>query len=79
MFVLCHTFIVNQQQPLVQLDFLEFVTFLLQSIGTYVDPTVLVEKIKNGMQVPGLKHSLVKMLYQYNLQVRNVSAGSVPN
>lgn len=41
----------------------------MQSIGTYVDPTVLVQKIKNGMEVPGLKNSLVKMLYQYNLQV----------
>ncbi|KAJ8956298.1 hypothetical protein NQ318_015034 [Aromia moschata] len=47
----------------------EFVTFLLQSIGTYVDPTVLVLKIKKDMQIPGLKRSLVKMLNQYNLQV----------
>ncbi|CAH1988124.1 unnamed protein product [Acanthoscelides obtectus] len=47
----------------------EFVTFLLQSIGTYVDPTVLVCKIKPDLEVPGLKNSLVKMLNQYNLQV----------
>ncbi|XP_018576522.1 vacuolar protein sorting-associated protein 41 homolog isoform X2 [Anoplophora glabripennis] len=47
----------------------EFVTFLLQSIGTYVDPTVLVLKIKKDMKIPGLKNSLVKMLNQYNLQV----------
>ncbi|XP_015836358.1 vacuolar protein sorting-associated protein 41 homolog isoform X2 [Tribolium castaneum] len=51
------------------LDKPEFIKFLLQSIGTYVDPTVLVQKIRNGMEVPGLKNSLVKMLYQYNLQV----------
>lgn len=47
----------------------EFVTFLLQSIGTYVDPTPLIEKIKDGMEIPGLKNALVKMLYHYNLQV----------
>ncbi|CAH0548772.1 unnamed protein product [Brassicogethes aeneus] len=47
----------------------EFITFLLKSIGTYVDPTVLVEKIKNDMKIPGLKNSLVTMLNQYNLQV----------
>lgn len=47
----------------------EFITFLLQSIGTYVDPTPLVQKIKSGMQIPGLKNALVKMLYHYNLQV----------
>lgn len=47
----------------------EFITFLLQSIGTYVDPTPLVQKIKNGMRIPGLKNALVKMLYHYNLQV----------
>ncbi|XP_050502655.1 vacuolar protein sorting-associated protein 41 homolog [Diabrotica virgifera virgifera] len=47
----------------------EFVTFLLQSIGSYVDPTMLILKIKKDTQIPGLKNSLVKMLNQYNLQV----------
>ncbi|XP_074029511.1 vacuolar protein sorting-associated protein light [Leptinotarsa decemlineata] len=47
----------------------EFVTFLLEGIGTYVDPTDLVLKIKQDMEIPGLKNSLVKMLNQYNLQV----------
>lgn len=49
--------------------FAEFVTFLLQSIGNYVDPTALIQKIKGDMKIPGLKNSLVKMLNQYNLQV----------
>lgn len=49
--------------------FIEFITFLLQSIGTYIDPTVLILKIKKDMKIPGLKNSLVKMLNQYNLQV----------
>ncbi|XP_066257925.1 vacuolar protein sorting-associated protein 41 homolog [Euwallacea similis] len=47
----------------------ECVTFLLQSIGNYIDPTALIMKIKGDMQIPGLRSSLVKMLNQYNLQV----------
>ncbi|KAL1502552.1 hypothetical protein ABEB36_007677 [Hypothenemus hampei] len=47
----------------------DFVTFLLQSIGSYIDPTALIMKIKENMRIPGLKNSLVKMLNQYNLQV----------
>ncbi|XP_044728250.1 vacuolar protein sorting-associated protein 41 homolog [Chrysoperla carnea] len=47
----------------------KFITFLLQRIGTYVDPRVLVERIENGKIIPGLKDSLVKMLCDYNLQV----------
>ncbi|XP_056634578.1 vacuolar protein sorting-associated protein 41 homolog isoform X1 [Diorhabda sublineata] len=47
----------------------EFITFLLQSIGSYVDPTMLILKIKKDTNIPGLKNSLVKMLSQYNLQV----------
>lgn len=49
--------------------FIEFITFLLQSIGSFIDPTVLILKIKKDMKIPGLKNSLVKMLNQYNLQV----------
>lgn len=51
------------------LDKPDFITYLLQHIGTYVDPTVLVEKIKKDEKIPGLKNSLVKMLRDYNLQV----------
>lgn len=47
----------------------EFITFLLQSIGSFIDPTALILKIKEDMKIPGLKNSLVKMLNQYNLQV----------
>lgn len=46
-----------------------YITYLLQSVGTHIDPTILVMKIKNGEEIPGLKNSLVKMLCTYNLQV----------
>lgn len=47
----------------------EFITFLLQRIGTYVDPRILVSRLKKDMKITGLKSSLVKMLCDYNLQV----------
>ncbi|XP_045469262.1 vacuolar protein sorting-associated protein 41 homolog [Harmonia axyridis] len=47
----------------------EYINYLLQSIGTFVDPTMLIQKIKDDTVIPGLKNSLVKMLYQYNLRV----------
>lgn len=49
--------------------FTDFITFLLQKIGTYVDPQILVKRIENGLKIPGLQNSLVKMMQDYNLQV----------
>ena len=42
---------------------------LLRNIGTHVDPRLLVERIEYGMEVPGLRDSLVKILHDYGLQV----------
>lgn len=47
----------------------EAITFLLQKIGTYVDPRLMVERIKPSLEIPGLKKALVKMMCDYNLQV----------
>lgn len=44
-------------------------TILLDNIVGYVNPIVLVNKIKPGKDLPGLKLALIKMLSQYNLQV----------
>lgn len=46
-----------------------FITVLLQNIGTHVDPIMLIQKIPNGMEIPGLRDSLVKILHDYTLQV----------
>lgn len=45
-------------------------TILLDNIVGYVNPIALVNKIKPGKNLPGLKLALIKMLSQYNLQVR---------
>jgi hypothetical protein len=48
----------------------EFVSYLLQKIGSYVDPQMLIERIQNGCVIEGLKNSLVKLLCDYRLQVK---------
>lgn len=46
-----------------------FITGLLNNIGTHVDPIILIKRIKEGMEIPGLRDSLVKILHDYNLQI----------
>ncbi|XP_022090770.1 vacuolar protein sorting-associated protein 41 homolog [Acanthaster planci] len=46
-----------------------FITGLLNNIGTHVDPIILIKRIKEGMEIPGLRDSLVKILQDYNLQI----------
>ncbi|XP_059477900.1 vacuolar protein sorting-associated protein 41 homolog [Neocloeon triangulifer] len=47
----------------------DFATYLLQKIGTYIDPQMLIKRIENGCVIEGLKNSLVKLLCDYQLQV----------
>lgn len=51
--------------------YVAFITGLLNNIGTHVDPILLINRIKEGMEIPNLRDSLVKILQDYNLQVRN--------
>ncbi|XP_050441734.1 vacuolar protein sorting-associated protein 41 homolog [Adelges cooleyi] len=47
----------------------DFLKVLLQKIGTYVDPRILIRRIGKHTEIPGLKNALVKMMTDYNLQV----------
>ncbi|KXJ25131.1 Vacuolar protein sorting-associated protein 41-like [Exaiptasia diaphana] len=51
------------------LDKPAFITCLLHNIGTHVDPIKLIQRIPAGMNIPGLRDSLVKILQDYNLQI----------
>ncbi|XP_017884665.1 vacuolar protein sorting-associated protein 41 homolog isoform X2 [Ceratina calcarata] len=51
------------------LDKPKAITFLLQKIGTYVDPRLMIQSIDPSLEIPGLKKALVKMMCDYNLQV----------
>ena len=56
----------------------DFITGLLNNIGTHVDPIILIRKIRSGMKIPGLRDSLVRILQDYNLQVRPLSRKQIP-
>ena len=47
----------------------EFIKALLDNIGTHIDPLMLIEKISEDIDIPGLRNSLVKILQDYNLQI----------
>ncbi|MEQ2196289.1 hypothetical protein XENOCAPTIV_004019, partial [Xenoophorus captivus] len=53
-----------------------FITGLLNNIGTHVDPILLIKRISEGMEIPNLRDSLVKILHDYNLQ-KGTSASRV--
>ncbi|KPI35883.1 uncharacterized protein AB675_10481 [Cyphellophora attinorum] len=62
-------------------DFLEysmsrprFIAGLLAEVGTAIDPIELVRRIPSGIEIPGLKEGLRKMLREYDLQ-DSISAG----
>ena len=42
---------------------------LFLTLGTHVDPRILVERIENGREIPGLRDSLVQIMQDYRLQV----------
>jgi hypothetical protein len=46
-----------------------FVHVLLNNIGTHVDPSLLIQKIDDGVEIPGLRDSLVQIMQDYRLQV----------
>ena len=45
-----------------------FILGLLREVGTAVDPIRIVRRIPEGVQIPGLKDGLLKLLREYELQ-----------
>lgn len=46
-----------------------FIRVLLQNVGADIDPILLIRRIKNGLEIPGLKDALIKILQDFKLQV----------
>ncbi|KAG7161245.1 Vacuolar protein sorting-associated protein 41-like, partial [Homarus americanus] len=51
------------------LDRPEYVRELLNNIGTHIDPLLIINQIPKGMEIPGLRDALVKILHDYHLQI----------
>lgn len=47
----------------------KFIRELLINVGSHVDPLILIQRIDDHMEIPGLRDSLVKVLQDHNLQV----------
>ncbi|KAH7104664.1 vacuolar protein sorting-associated protein 41 [Auriculariales sp. MPI-PUGE-AT-0066] len=47
-----------------------FIRGLLENVGgAEINPIMLIRRIKNGLEIPGLKPALIKILQDYNLQI----------
>jgi hypothetical protein len=49
--------------------FAAFIRGLLENVGAEIDPIRLIRRIKNGLEIPGLKPALIKILQDFNLQI----------
>ncbi|KAI0345141.1 vacuolar protein sorting-associated protein 41 [Trametopsis cervina] len=45
-----------------------FIRGLLENVGAEIEPIRLIRRIKNGLEIPGLKPALIKILHDFNLQ-----------
>jgi len=46
----------------------QFVSGLLENLGTHINPLQLIRHIPKGMEIIGLRDRLVKIIFDYNLQ-----------
>jgi len=46
-----------------------FIRGLLENVGAEIDPIRLIRRIKNGLEIPGLKDALIKILHDFHLQI----------
>ncbi|GAA5862553.1 hypothetical protein JCM8547_002101 [Rhodosporidiobolus lusitaniae] len=46
-----------------------FIRGLLENVGAEIDPIRLIRRIQNGLEIPGLKMALIKILQDFQLQI----------
>lgn len=47
----------------------DFIKGLLENVGAEIDPIRLIRRIRDGLEIPGLKDALIKTLSDFNLQI----------
>ena len=52
--------------------FSAFIIGLLENLGSCVDPVKVIQRIPNGLVIPGLQASLIKIMADNNVQVKSV-------
>lgn len=52
-----------------EVSILAFIRGLLENVGPEVDPIRLIRRIKNGLEIPGLKPAIIKILQDFNIQI----------
>ena len=71
--VLIITFVIvfSSSSPLFLLIFFfsAFIRGLLENVGVEISPIRLIRRIKNGLEIPGLKEALIKILQDFHLQI----------
>ncbi|KAK7067619.1 Vacuolar protein sorting-associated protein 41, partial [Halocaridina rubra] len=52
------------------LDKPDYIRELLNNIGTHIDPIMIIQRIPNNLEIPGLRDALVRILHDYHLQIQ---------
>lgn len=52
-----------------------FIRGLLEEVGTAIDPVILIRRIPKGLEIQGLKGSLIRMIKEYEIQ-HSISEGA---
>lgn len=47
----------------------DFIRGLLENVGPEIEPIRLIRRIRNGLEIPGLKEALIKILQDFHLQI----------
>ncbi|KAF9449029.1 vacuolar protein sorting-associated protein 41 [Macrolepiota fuliginosa MF-IS2] len=46
-----------------------FIRGLLENVGAEISPVRLIRRIKDGLEIPGLKDALIRILWEFHLQI----------
>ena len=50
-------------------SYVAFIRGLLENVGVEISPIRLIRRIKNGLEIPGLKDALIKILQDFHIQM----------